>query len=85
MTCLFVGMIVLGGCTVGSQKLPQASSPKSGIVFVSERDGNPEIYHIQMDGEALVRLTHHPKVDSDPTWSPDGTQDSFPLSARWQF
>ncbi len=74
---LFVGMIVLGACEWGRQTLPQAPSPGSGIVFVSERDGNREIYHIQPDGRQLIRLTDHPKVDSDPTWSPDGTQIAF--------
>lgn len=74
---LFVGMIALGACQRGMQTLPQAPSPNIGIVFVSERDGNREIYHIQSDGRQLIRLTDHPEVDSDPTWSPDGTQIAF--------
>jgi len=51
--------------------------PASGIAFVSERDGNPEIYHIQPDGSGLTRLTDAPKQDLDPAWAPDGRQIAF--------
>ncbi len=53
------------------------SEPVSGILFASIRDGNWEIYLIQPDGSNLKRLTDHPQVDTDPTWSPDGRQVAF--------
>jgi hypothetical protein len=59
---------------------PGATRPKSGngkIAFVSDRDGNKEIYVIDPDGSNLVRLTNHPGVDTDPTWSPDGSEIAF--------
>ncbi len=76
---LTLGFILLASCTRpnASAPTPPASAPTSGIAFVSERDGNREIYLIQPDGTGLTQLTDHPKVDSDPAWSPDGTQIAF--------
>jgi hypothetical protein len=47
------------------------------IAFMSERDGNPEIYRMNADGSAPTRLTFDPAVDVDPTFSPDGTRLAF--------
>lgn len=77
LALVLLGMIVLGACQGRNQTLPKAPVPIGGIVFVSERDGNREIYLIQPDGRELTRLTNHPAVDSDPDWSPDGTQIAF--------
>src|SRR5574341_1882924 len=42
------------------------------IVFVSERNGNPEIYVMNSDGSGQTRLTSNAGVDEYPNWSPDG-------------
>jgi Tol biopolymer transport system component len=55
----------------------RSPDPMPGIAFVSERDGNQEIYLIQADGSGLTRLTDSPEVDSSPYWSPDGLQIAF--------
>ena len=47
------------------------------IAFTSNRDGNPEIYIMNVDGSGLRRLTNHPAIDTTPTWSPTGTQIAF--------
>jgi len=65
-------IVTLSACSRTS-----ASAPVTGIAFVSERDGNQEIYVIQPDGSALERLTDNPAVDADPTFSPDGRQIAF--------
>jgi Tol biopolymer transport system component len=48
------------------------------IAFMSERDGNPEIYvKDATPGSVSMRLTFDPAVDADPTFSPDGKRLAF--------
>jgi hypothetical protein len=54
-----------------------ASEPAGTIAFVSDRDGNNEIYLMQPDGSAPRNLTQHPASDTWPAWSPDGSQLAF--------
>ncbi|MEE3140985.1 MAG: hypothetical protein VX307_00175, partial [Chloroflexota bacterium] len=42
------------------------------IAFVSERDGNSEIYVMNAGGSGQTRLTFNDGEDRFPTWSPDG-------------
>ena len=42
------------------------------IVFQSKRDGNYEIYVMDIDGENLIRLTNHEKTDRRAEWSSRG-------------
>src|SRR5262245_29787297 len=66
---------------VGQASMPQtqyadehpAISPDGGkIVFMSDRDGDIEIYLMQVDGTHPQRLTRSAGRDAHPTWSPDG-------------
>jgi TolB protein len=50
--------------------LPAWSPDGKKIAFLSERDGNPEIYVINADGSAQTRLTNNPGEDGDPAWEP---------------
>jgi Tol biopolymer transport system component len=36
-----------------------------------------DIYMVNLDGTGLVRLTHDPAADFDPSWSPDGRQIAY--------
>ena len=54
--------------------LPAWSPDGSKIAFVSQRDGNPEIYVMNRDGSGVRRMTSSPAVDVSPTWSPSGNQ-----------
>ena len=47
------------------------------VVFVSERDGNQEIYVMNADGSDQTRLTDNQAIDTQPSWSPDGSQIAF--------
>jgi TolB protein len=52
---------------------PAVSSDGKKIVFVSNRDGNPELYTMNVDGSNVHRLTFTTNIDyEDPSWSPDG-------------
>ncbi len=50
---------------------------QSRIVFMSNRDGNYEIYTMNPDGTGLQRLTYNDSDDGSPSWSPDGHKILF--------
>jgi TolB protein len=54
-----------------------ARSDAGQIAFVSNRDGNPEIYLMNADGSGLQNLTNGPADDYSPVWSPDGSRLAF--------
>jgi Tol biopolymer transport system component len=71
--------------TNGAGREKQASWSPDGkqIAFVSDRDGNDDVYLMTIadggvadgadaGGSELTRLTDSPEDDSHPTWSPDG-------------
>ena len=47
------------------------------IAFVSKRDGNPEIYLMDINGKNPRRLTNNRHEDWHPAWSPDGKRIVF--------
>lgn len=47
------------------------------IAFVSDRDGNFEIYVMDPDGENQTNITNNPSEDRYPAWSPDNTRIAF--------
>jgi len=55
----------------------EKTSGQSKIAFVSERDGNHEIYVMNADGSEQKRLTNNPAIDTEPSWSPDGKKIAF--------
>ena len=50
------------------------------IPFVSDRDGNNEVYVMNADGTGQTRLTNDPAIDAEPAFSPDGTKIAFTSS-----
>lgn len=56
---------------------PDWSPDGSQLVFQSNRDGNFEIYRVNLDRTSLLNLTNHPANDGDPDWAPDGSAIVF--------
>ena len=42
------------------------------LALVLSKDGNPEIYVLDLQQRRLSRITHHFGIDTEPSWSPDG-------------
>jgi serine/threonine-protein kinase len=72
---LLAGLVALG-LAVGVPFRPLTSVLDSRLAFVSNRDGNPEIYIMDEKG-AVTRLTRHVASDDSPSWSPDKTRIAF--------
>jgi TolB protein len=60
-----------------SEANPEASPDGRSIAFMSQRDGNWEVYLASLDGTGLRRLTRQEGNDGLPTWSPDGRYLAF--------
>jgi hypothetical protein len=64
----------------GKQEHEVATGPAATngrIAFVSNRDGNNEIYSMEPDGGDLRNLTNDPASDTEPAWSPHGSTIAF--------
>ncbi|MDP3011829.1 MAG: hypothetical protein WA105_04505 [Candidatus Hydromicrobium sp.] len=60
MSVSLIMVFSLGGCT----------ATKAKIVFVSDREGNLDIYTMNVDGSEQVRLTNNPAAEGGPSFSP---------------
>jgi TolB protein len=47
------------------------------VAFVSDQDGEPNIWVMDLDGGEPVNLTQHDAQDHSPAWSPDGEWIAF--------
>ena len=52
-------------------------NPIGQIAFISERDGNPELYVMRADGLNPRRITDDLEPEMEPVWSPDGSRIAF--------
>jgi len=66
-------LAVAGTAAAGVRAVPVPPD----LAFVSERDGDAEIYTIRADGTGLRKLTDNRSGDDTPAWSPDGTRIAF--------
>jgi TolB protein len=70
----------LAGCRPSSEPSSPPCTPAPGsdrIAYVSDRNGDKDIYVMNADGTCVTRLTHTRQGERDPAWSPDGSQILF--------
>lgn len=79
------GLVVMNGDGTGpllltdhaSDRAPDVSPDATRTIFMSNRDGNWEIYSASSDDGETERLTWNSANDGLPVWSPDGRYIAF--------
>jgi TolB protein len=69
-----VAVLALAGTVAASVR---AQDLPPDLAFVSDRDGDQEIYTIRADGRGLRKLTDNRFADTNPAWSPGGDRIAF--------
>lgn len=64
----FIALLLLSPSTLAAQEK---------IAFMSQRDGNAEIYVMNADGTNQLRLTFNPAFDDKPAFSRSGEKIAF--------
>lgn len=73
------GFLLLAACANPRQAAPDVvgSTTRPDVAFVSNRDGNHEIYLLTSDATEPVNLTRNPALDYWLCWAPDGERLAF--------
>ena len=61
----------------GNAGIAVDASAAAAIAFISDRDGNAEVYSMNSDGSAQTNLTNTAAGEKTFSWSPDGTKIAF--------
>lgn len=77
-------ILLLTMVAIGFSKVTTAQS-QGEILFMSDREGNREIYSMNVDGTRVQRLTFDPTEDTEPTWSPNRQQIAFASNREGEF
>ncbi len=56
----------------GLNGAPAWSPDGNKLALVLSKDGNPEVYVLDLVQRRLNRVTHHFGIDTEPSWTPDG-------------
>jgi FG-GAP-like repeat/WD40-like Beta Propeller Repeat len=77
LNCLFAILALMIFCALTVFTQTAITGVNGKIAFVSDREGNNEIYSINPDGTAIKRLTFNSGEDNYPAWSPEGSQIAY--------
>lgn len=90
ITALFVLTGCLPGSMGGTRQQTFVTNPvfhptKDLIAFVSNIDGDADIFLVRRNGSELKRLTDNQATDINPVWSPDGERIVFVSDRNGKF
>lgn len=74
-------LLPLNRDTTAAQTDAAPSPDGSRIAYVTDRDGNAEIYVMNADGTNPQRLTNSAATEGSPSWTPDGTKIVYASNA----
>lgn len=74
---VIVGAFALGMFQLSGESTGEPAVGSGWISFVSDRDGDAEIYVMNADGSDVIQLTDDDADDGFPAWSPDGSRIAF--------
>ena len=57
-------------------------SENEKIIYISEKDGNPEIYSMEINGSQIQRITNSSRSEENPKLSKDGNYLGFLISKK---
>lgn len=83
---LTISVFVAGtivSCGKQPTNTPLISLPKGGIGFVSDREGNQDIYVMNADGSNQFNVSNSRVSEVEPVWSPDGKKILFAVERSW--
>lgn len=81
-----IAVLTLCGCTAvknvandsqSSNQPDRSAETQQKLLFVSNQDGDREVYSVDSDGKNLVQLTENHSDDYDASWSPSGDKILF--------
>jgi Tol biopolymer transport system component len=82
------GLLLLAGCLEGRAQAPPPTEggPAAALAYERDRDGNTDVYWIDVSRGAEHRLTRHPARDILPRWTRDGRAVVFSSErdGHWQ-
>lgn len=64
-------------CLTTTSAFAQSPATAERIALAAYRNGQWDIYAIGLDGQSIYQLTNDPYEDSDPAYSPDGSQIAY--------
>src|SRR6266516_4492009 len=77
LVCVALCAVGLVATAAGGAAPAASGQAEQVVVFVSDRDGDSDIYGVNLDGTGLTQLTHNDVDDWSPVPSPDGRLIAF--------
>ena len=81
------GLVRLANTRANDQYIGASFAPAGDRIAFSGigKNGNPDIFTIRLDGSDQREITFSQAVDTDPTWSGDGTKIAFETNRNGNF